>query len=499
MSVYIRYSCPNCSQSLNLRLEYLNRRVVCNACQQPFLSRAKIRVPASASSDLVAAIQATNRAQGYFESEAESQTVESLTPALGDDRELGEALGQARSRVAELERALAEAEARHVQQLEQSETGRVGDRQELEAQAERLAAQQGRLVATLEGERDAARHRVNELGREQAELVRRLTEVEEVRDRLLEERTATAVVFDRQAARVGELERTLGEIQARHAEELSTRREEERRALALASERLARERENASEQLRDVLTQLEDALAQLELTRRQGVADREAMRAEIEAARSGGGSLDPSLQLPSRQELDHFQGEVERLAGEVNRAEEEKAAESRRCEDLSAQLNQRETELEELRRLHEVEAETHQLVVEELQLRLRYRRPSDMPAALDGFATPDSDPVDALPGPDSDKSTDIELTETETETEIETETETAEPLPALVTLPVPVTAEVNSKAGVVVGSGPNPPDSPDERIAALRSYLRNAQEADNERLNKRLLRRLVRVWRHEAP
>ncbi len=81
MSVYIRYSCPNCSQSLNFaRLEYINRRVVCNACQQPFLSRAKIRVPASASADLVAAIQATNRAQGYFEGEAEPQTVESGDP-----------------------------------------------------------------------------------------------------------------------------------------------------------------------------------------------------------------------------------------------------------------------------------------------------------------------------------------------------------------------------------------------------------------------------------
>ncbi len=42
----------------------------------------------------------------------------------------------------------AEAEARHVQQLEQSETGRVSERQEQQAQAERLAGQQGRLVAT---------------------------------------------------------------------------------------------------------------------------------------------------------------------------------------------------------------------------------------------------------------------------------------------------------------------------------------------------------------
>ncbi len=132
-------------------------------------------------------------------------------------------------------------------------------------------------------------------------------------------------------------------------------------------------------------------------------------------------------------------------------------------------------------------------MVEELQLRLRYR-PSDVPAVDEGRAVSDSDPVDALPGPGSGTSTAIELTETDTEIE------TAEPLPALATLPASVTAEVNPKAGVVMGSGPNPPDSPDERIAALEElFLRNAQEADNERLNKRLLRRLVRVWRHEAP
>ncbi len=84
-----------------------------------------------------------------------------------------------------------------------------------------------------------------------------------------------------------------------------------------------------------LLTQLEDALAQLEISAGKGwrIARRCVLRSRW---RSGGGAFDQSLQLPSRQELDHFQGEVERLAGEVKRAEEEKAAESRRCQELSA-------------------------------------------------------------------------------------------------------------------------------------------------------------------
>src|SRR4051812_39364351 len=58
MPVYIRYLCPNCSQNLNLRLEYVNRRVVCKFCKHQFFSKAKIRVPASATPDLAAAIEA---------------------------------------------------------------------------------------------------------------------------------------------------------------------------------------------------------------------------------------------------------------------------------------------------------------------------------------------------------------------------------------------------------------------------------------------------------
>ncbi|WP_406694061.1 hypothetical protein V5E97_23750 [Singulisphaera sp. Ch08] len=480
MSVYIRYPCPNCSQHLSLRLEYVNRRVVCNFCQHPFLSRAKVRVPASATTDLMAAIHATNRAQGFLDSDSERSDELVVPPPMefGEVRDhpqlelsgMGETSGL-RSRGSEIELALAEAEARR---FEQSQMHWQRERQDLEDEIERLAVRHSQQLEAILGERDDALRRVEESVREQTELAQRVAVAEAARDGLLEERLATAAAFDRLAARVGELELTLGEARSRHAEELSARREEERRAMAQAAERLARERDNSSEQLRDVLAQLEDALAQLEIARRQGAAEWEAMRRELEVARSSAISLDVSRELPSRLELERSQAEVERLAEEVERARAERDAESRRCKELAERVNERDGELERIRLAHEAEAQEHRLAVEELQLMLRYRprpdlQPSGDPATADSGAdgmSVDASPGDSLVvvGPGSDN--------------------------PLVAVP---------ESSVELVTGPNPSDSPDERIAALRTYLRNAQEADKQRISKGLLRRLVRGWRHGKP
>lgn len=544
MTAYIRCSCPNCFQNLSLRLEYVNRRVVCNYCKHPFLSRTKIRVPASATPELIAAIHAANQAQGFTGSETERTDESAVSSSMEfgesgghpqfDLSETGEAPGSAASRGIEHAHALVEAEARHARQFERAQALWGSERRNLEEEVERLAARHSqqlealrgerdaahrrvedlvreqmesakrtteveaeldgllaeqqataaaceRLAAwhsqqleALQGERDAAHRRVEDLVREQVESTKRITEVEAERDGLLAEQQATAAARDRLVARVDELERLLGEVQARHAEELTARREEERRAMALASDRLARERDNSSEQLRDVLGQLEDALAQLEITRRQGEAEREAMRKEIEVARSSARSIDAGLELLNRQELDRYQGEVERLAGEVNRALDAKDAESRRCGELSERLKERDDELAQMRLAHEAEVQAQQLALEELQLMLKSRqRPSasvDLPAVEESVTLGPGGaalPVEADPGdPLAPEKPDV-----------------VEPL-------------LGVETSAVVVPRPNPSNSPDERIAALRTYLRNVQDAERERLNKGLFRRLARAWRH---
>ncbi|WP_237722713.1 coiled-coil domain-containing protein [Singulisphaera acidiphila] len=501
-------------------------------------------MPASATPELIAAIHATNQAQGFTGSDTERtdelavsspmEFGESGGPPLFDLSEMGDASGSAASRGIEHAHALAEAEARHARQLERAQALWGSERQGLEEEVERLVARHSQQLEALRDERDAAHRRaedlvreqmesaqritevvaerdgllvereamaaacdrltawhsqqlevlqgecdvahrrVEDLVREQVESARRVTEVEAERDGLLAEQQATAAAGDRLVARVDELERSLGEAQARHADELTARREEERRALALASDRLARERDNSSEQLRDVLGQLEDALAQLDITRRQGEAEREAMRKEIEVARSSARSIDAGLELLNRQELDRYQGEVERLAGEVNRALDARDAESRRCGELAERLKERDDEIVQIRLAHEAEAQAQQLALEELQLMLKSRqRPSasvDPPTVEESVTLgpgEDALPVEADPGdPPAPEKPDV-----------------AEPL-------------LSVETPTVVVPRPNPSNSPDERIAALRTYLRNVQDAERERLNKGLFRRLARAWRH---
>ncbi|WP_254053546.1 hypothetical protein [Singulisphaera sp. GP187] len=466
-------------------------------------------MPASATPELVAIIDAANRAQGYNTGDSPRADTSAAPPLteigeLGEDPQLdlsarGAMPGLDRSREAEFERSLADAEARHRCQFEEAQSLWKRERQALEAEMERLAAEyrqhleavqaeraeiervatdRGRQLEAVQGERDAAFRRAEGMVREHTELAERVKEVGAERDGLRGDRLAAIAEFDRLAARVSELEQALGEARARHAEELSARREEERRGLVQASERLARERDNSSEQLRDLLAQLEEALAQLEISRRQGAEERETMRGEIEAARDAlARSLDRDGALPSRQEWDHYQAEVERLAGEFKRVQDEKDAESRRCGELADRLNQRDDELEQARRALVAETEAHQRALEELQLRLQCLQRSD-PQAVEDLGTAD---VPVLVG--ADPAVDLPNLE---------ESVAVERLPVEENPPAVVPV-------VPVVPGPNPPNSPDERIAALRTYLRKVQEADKERLNQRLLRRLIRAWRHEEP
>jgi hypothetical protein len=484
-----------------LRLEYVNRRVVCNRCKHPFLSRAKIRVPASATPELIEAINATNQAQGFTAGDQERAdepgspwpielVVSGDFPQLEPSRVEG--APDLAARVAELEHSLAKAEARHAQQFEQSRAVWEAERRALEHEAALLGVQynrqldderalQARQRETLRRERDAALRRVEEMTREQGGLAERVTELAAERDGLLAQRLATAAELDRLGARVLELEQALGETRTRHTEELSVRREEERRALAHAAERLARERENSSEQLRDVLTQLEDALAQLEIARGQLATERESMRREIEAARESARSRNVAQELPSWEERERYQLETERLAGEIERVQNEKEGETRRCGALAERAQRLETELVQARLAYESEAQARRLAVEELQILLNYRpridRGSDS-SELDGGATSDHEDLDPGAGPAA-----LEPTGAATEADSEAEAE-PEPTPAIALTTAPATTLSESL---------------DERIAALRAYLRNVQKQEEERMNNGFLRRLARAWRPTQP
>src|SRR5436305_7505901 len=59
--VYIRTPCPHCSRTLNLPLEYLNRRVVCKHCNHGFLTQPRVRIPADAPPEVVEALTEYNR------------------------------------------------------------------------------------------------------------------------------------------------------------------------------------------------------------------------------------------------------------------------------------------------------------------------------------------------------------------------------------------------------------------------------------------------------
>jgi DNA-directed RNA polymerase subunit RPC12/RpoP len=501
MSVYVRYPCPNCPRHLSLRLEYVNRRVVCNHCKHPFLSRARIRVPASATPELIDAINAANRAQGFSavdrEGADEPGSPSPLELVISGDVPQPEPSGREgapdpESRVAELERALAKAEVRHAQRFEQARAIWEQERRALEDEADLLGVQYSRQLdderalqvrqrETLRRERDDALRRVEAMTRERGGLAERVAELAAERDGLLAQRSATAAELDRLGTCVVGLEQALGEARTRHAEELGARREEERRALAQAAERLARERENSSEQLRDVLSQLEDALAQVEIARHRLATERETVRREIEATYEPACSPNVAQERPSGEALERYQVETERLAGEIERVRNEKEAESTRCRELAERAQQLEAELEQARLAHESEAQARRLAVEELQILLNYRLRSDRGSdALDLEGNPTSEhehehgdddgDLDPMAGPAASEPPGAATED--------------EPTPALSLSPAP---------------GRNPSDSPDERIAALRAYLRRVREQEEARMNRGFLRRLARAWRPSEP
>lgn len=217
MSVYVRYPCPGCPQSLSLRLEYVNRWVVCNYCKHRFLSRAKIRVPEMATPELLSLIEEANRAQGFGEKPTEPPPLELVV--VGNPSLVGlpgaEEAPQLALRVAELERALARAEARYSRQLEQAQENWNGIRRALEHHTDQWAirynqqldkerAWHARRRERIRAERDAAQTRVRELEGE--------------RDRLMAQRRIAAVELARLGARVVVLEQTLEVFQARDSD-----------------------------------------------------------------------------------------------------------------------------------------------------------------------------------------------------------------------------------------------------------------------------------------
>lgn len=688
MSVYIRVPCPSCSQKLSLRMEYINRRVVCRYCKHPFVSRTRIKVPAGATADLIAAIVEANRAQGFdtpelasFSSEeivaeppldllgsgdhpvgddtaptasssdmttapmaavaeSEPEAEGTVQPGRSDPGDAGadapaedlhaelerllvqieesrnragevariEAELQAaraeseqlrlmvkvvradlarrtgdverlRTRQGDLERTLAEAEqqrgrerAEHARRAEASDRtaaelretlGRLerdrqsgsAEREELreqtrlltlerdealrQAQAEQRgraeearrqeheaaqarehlaqlraafdhlrqereaeheahqqaldalrrehqaklrdaeAAARGRtegLDAEVEGlrehsrlmeeERDAALALVEDFCREQELLSSRSAQAEIEHNRLESERQDLMAEVELLRARLADSERA-------RVEEASARQAEQERALSLDAERITRERDRASAQLREVMAQLDLTLGQLEEARRQLAAEREATRAELEEqAQLLVGKQHAALQ----DERDRLQSEIERLLGEVELARQQKLAETQRAGELVEQLQLRDAEFDQQRHSLEAQLESQARMIEEFQIRLKIRArfEPDPPAG-------DSPPQETEAGAPDDGGSVGELA-------LETATAT-----------LPDTSEAEAEAEQAdrpAPFAPSPAGSPEERIAALRVYLRRVHEAEEERMNRRLLTRLTRAWRH---
>jgi hypothetical protein len=694
MSVYIRVPCPSCSQKLSLRLEYINRRVVCRYCKHHFLSRTRIKVPSGATPDLIAAIVEANRAQGFdtpelasfsseeivaeppfdvldsgdhpvvreaapdpassdptaataiaeAEAEAEAERMGQVgAEALGGDgadapaedlhAELERLLVQieesrsragdvarieaelqaaraeseqlrlmvkvvradlarrtadferVRTRQADLERTLAETEQQrsrerteHARRTEASDRaaaelretlGRLdrehqasrAEREELREQTRLLAAerdealrqaqaeQRGRaeearrqeheaaqarehlaqlraafdhlryereaeheahqqaldslrrehqaklreaeaaangrtegLDAEVQGlrehtrlmqeERDAALALVEDFCREQELLSSRSAQAEIEHNRLESERQDLVAEVEQLRARLADSERA-------RADEASARQAEQERVLTLDAERIIRERDRASAQLREVMAQLDHALGQLEDARRQLAAEREATRADLEAQAE---LLLARQHAALQQERDRLQAEAERLLGEVELARQEKLAETRRAGELVEQFQLRDTEFDQQRRALEAQLESQARTIEELQIRLKIQLRFEPEPPPEESAAADSVPpqLTEAGGPDAGGSG--------TGTALALETATA----TLSDAPEAEAAEADRPAAFT----PNQAGSPEERIAALRVYLRRVHEAEEERMNRRLLKRLTRAWRH---
>jgi|GEM_PF-3354678 len=328
MSVYVRYPCPNCSRNLNLRLEYINRRVICNHCKQSFVSRAKIRVPAAAAPELVDAIDARNREQGFSweadEDDGESSVVLDLTSSGGRDA---------------VTRALAEVEARHTRQLNQLRVRWERQHRSLEHEADLIGvhysreldlerAYHARQRERLQAERDQALQRVEELVHAQKELSERLGAVE------------------RLALRAAELEQALANAGIQPAGELNSLDPSHRKVLAETVEQAS---------------QACDALSQTLRTGNPLAAD--ASKASQgstlgESAYSGSGERGAGPGSSTGQE-----GQI---ASELAQARREESAELGRCSELARRLESLDRELTQTRRTYESEVQVRGYAVEML-------------------------------------------------------------------------------------------------------------------------------------
>lgn len=405
-----------------------------------------------------------------------SEELERQTIEREDERE-------AHRRSLQTQRLEWEEKLRSAQTARAAETAAAAEA--LHAEAEDLRQRADRLRQ----ERDAALRLVEEFYQEQRRLTDRVAGLESETDRLDTERLAAVVDAESLRARLAELERSLASARAGQA------------GIAPSdAERLADERDHASIQLGVALTQLDDALAQLEQARRQLEVDRQAMQSDVESRREHAESLiRAQAEAALEEERGRSQAETERLNRELEQARREKEAESHRGGELAERLQRLEADIDQHRKDHEAEVQAHRNTIEELQLLLKsWQRhdPSGSTLAPEGPAPdPGADSVAGGPADTQCPLAAIEAGRSGDSAEPDGQPPQADGAPDGSSA-APDGQAADGSTPLDVAFGPNALDSPDERIAALRVYLRKIHEAEEERMNNRLLRRLTRVWRH---
>lgn len=336
----------------------------------------------------------------------------------------------------------------------------------------------------LRQERDAALRLVEDFYQEQRSLADQVATMEAENDRIDDERQAAVAEVEQLRARVDEQERALAEA---HTAQL------------LEAQRAAEAREPTANQIGAALSQLDDALAQLDQARVQLEADRQAMKGEAERRREHIEKLvRTQLEAAFDQERAQFRGEVEGLKTELEQLLRQKEAETQRGGTLVEQVQRLEAEIVQQRQEREAELHARDITIEELRLLLKsWQRfepfPIEGPLALDGLVDPAA--LGALPAPAAAVAEPLEPVLALEDGRAEALAVPIDEAPVIADAPAPDESDAERVTPLDVAFGPNAPESPDERIAALRVYLKKIHEAEEERINKRLLRRLTRAWR----
>jgi chromosome segregation ATPase len=310
---YLELTCPSCQHGLQVRTEYLGKRVRCKYCHQAFRVRAPAAPPAPAA-------QAEARGQQTAQLEEELQGVRAdLVARAAEHAAAVQGHREARDEVARLQ----------------------GRMQELEAEAEEARDEHGRETAALRQQYAEARAQLDQLRARVVELLSRADEVEPLEAgleasgeeiaRLEEELAASRAEAARAAEQLTAAESLTAELDALHGERA----------------RLTGELEAARTAWDELTGKLDEAAQEAEQLHARVL---ELERAHVESAAAHGASVETHQEAVGRWEAEraelHRQWE-ERHAAQAKEAEEQLRREQALAE---AERQQHEQQLEEVRR-----------------------------------------------------------------------------------------------------------------------------------------------------